>query len=230
MLKNEIVAKNPLRALDQSREGGLAPGQTALVAARAGTGKTAFLIQVALDNLFRGNPVLHVSVGDTVSHVKAWYEELFRDLATGYDLEKAREVWAEAERSRLIMTFRVQAFTAQKLDERLSDLVEQDIFRPRTVVVDGLELDEAFPALLADLASFARAQGVKLWVAARTHREAGDLRDRVAPCLDLCQVVVGLQPSEDQGVALVVFKNPSGAKAGGRIVLDPKTFLLRSAG
>ncbi len=230
MLKNEIVAKNPLRALDQSREGGLAPGQTALVAARAGTGKTAFLIQVALDNLFRGNPVLHVSVGDTVSHVKAWYEELFRDLATGYDLEKAREVWAEAERARLIMTFRVQAFTAQKLDERLSDLVEQDIFRPRTVVVDGLELDDGFPTLLGDLAGFARDQGVKLWVAARTHREAGDLRDLVAPCLECCQVVVGLQPTEEQGVALVVFKNPSGAEGDDRIVLDPKTFLLRSAG
>ena len=72
MLKTEMIAKNPLRAFDQQREGGLMPGQSGLIAARAGTGKTALLIHIALDNLFRGVSVLHVSIGETVSHVQAW--------------------------------------------------------------------------------------------------------------------------------------------------------------
>ena len=225
MLKNEMVAKNPLRALDQSTDGGLVPGQLGLVAARAGTGKTAFLIQVALDNLFRGNPVLHVCVGDTVSHVKAWYEEIFRDLASGYDLDRAREVWDEVERNRLIMTFRVQAFTVQKLEERLNDLVEQNIFRPRTVVIDGPALGESLRGALEDLAAFARQRGLKVWAAVRTHREAGPLAELVAPLLDLCQVAVGLEPQQG-AVSLRILKNPSGIEGKAPISLDPRTLLL----
>ncbi len=228
MLKNEMVAKNPLRGLDQSPGGGLMPGQVGLVAARAGTGKTAFLIQVSLDNLFRGNPVLHVSVGDTVTHVKAWYNELYRDLADGYDLEKAREVWDEAQANRMIMTFRVQAFTVAKLEERLTDLVEQGIFAPRTVVVDGLDLDEGLSEVLDALAAFARERGLKVWVAARTHRTTGPLDERVAPLLDRVQVAVGLEP-EDKALTLAVFKNPSGTEGRTRISLDPRTLLLGAA-
>lgn len=224
MLKTEMVAKNPLRALDQSREGGLMPGQMGLVSASAGTGKTAFLIQVALDSLFRGNPVLHVSLGETVGHVKAWYDEIFRDLAQGYDLEKAREVWEEAERNRLILTFRVQAFSVEKLEERLGDLVEQGIFTPRVVLVDRFDLAQDVRPDLEALGRFARAKGLKIWVSCRTHRDMGEMRKLVAPLEDLFQVVVGLEPKAD-AVSLNVYKNPSGQE-GAAIALDTKTLLL----
>ncbi|WP_025322021.1 AAA family ATPase [Deferrisoma camini] len=229
MLKSELVARNPLRVLDQTRDGGLVPGGLGLVAARAGTGKTAFLIQVALDNLFRDTPVLHVSVGDTVSHVKAWYEELFRDLAEGYDLERAREVWAEAERNRMIMTFRVQSFTVQKLEERLTDLVEQDIFAPRTVVVDGLDAEsDNLGGVLDELAEFARTRGLKVWAAVRTHRDKGDLRQAVDPLLPKVQLALGLQPGEG-GVELHVLQAPGAAEGAPPLVLDPRTFLLKAS-
>ena len=227
MLKSEMVAKNPLRALDQTREGGLAPGQMGLVAARAGTGKTAFLIQVSLDNLFRGNPVLHVSVGETVSHVKVWYEEIFRDLAAGYDLERARDVWREAEENRLILTFRVEIFSVEKLEERLEDLLQQGIFDPRVVLVDGLEMGPGLRPAAEGLGRFARARGLKVWVASRTHRAAGDLEQLVAPEEDLFQVVVGLEPCAEM-TALRVFKNPSGIEGKAPIYLDPRTLLLAS--
>lgn len=227
MLKTELVAKNPLRALDQSRDGGLAPGQMGVVAARAGTGKTAFLIQVALDNLFRGNQVLHVSLGETVGHVRAWYEEIFRDLAEGYDLEKAREVWEESERNRLILTFRVQAFSVDKLEERLGDLVEQGIFNPRVVLVDRIDLAQDVRPTLEALGRFAREKGLKVWVSCRAHKEMGDLKEALMPVEDLFQVVVGLEPKAD-AVALQVFKNPSGQQDGKGIALDTKTLLLVS--
>jgi hypothetical protein len=226
MLKSEMVAKNPLRAFDQSRDGGLAPGQMGLVAAHAGTGKTAFLIQVALDNLFRGNRVLHVSVGETVSHVKVWYEEIFRDLATGYDLERAREVWREVEENRLILTFRVDAFSVEKLEERLEDLVQQGIFDPRVVLIDGLDLGSGLHTTLEASARFGRERGLKIWVALRSHREAGDLAQVVAAEEELFQVVVGLEPGKE-ATGLRVFKNPSGETTG-PIHLDPRTLLLVS--
>lgn len=227
MLKNEMVEKNPLRALDQSCDGGLLPGQMGILAARAGTGKTAFLIQVALDNIFRGNPVLHVSIGETVSHVKAWYDEIFRDIATGYDLEKAKEVWEEVERNRMILTFRVQAFSVDKLEERLGDLVEQHIFQPKVLIIDGIDLAENRVELQA-LAAFARERGLKAWVAVRSHRGQGDVADTVSPLLDLAQVVVGLEPQADT-VALRVFKNPAGPGPTSTILLDTRTLLLVTA-
>ncbi len=227
MLKNELVAKNPLRALDQSRDGGLTPGQVGLVAARAGTGKTAFLIQVALDNIFRANPVLHVAIGETVSHVKAWYEEIFRDLATGYELEKAREVWQEVEDNRLIMTFRVQAFSVEKFEERLDDLVQQSIFQPRVLIIDGFELGPHLAENLQALGAFARAKGLKIWVAARSHREAGDLDSLVAPAMDLSQVIVCLEPKKD-AIELRLCKNTAGTSGKAPISLDPRTLLLVS--
>lgn len=227
MLKTELVAKNPLRALDQTREGGLVPGQMGLVAARAGTGKTAFLIQVALDNIFRGNPVLHVSVGETVSHVKAWYEEIFRDLSDGYELEKAKEVWQEVEDLRLIMTFRVQAFSAEKLEERLDDLVQQGIFEPRVLVVDGFELGDDAAATFQALGEFARKRGLKVWAAARSHREAGPVDRLVKSVEDLFQLIVCLEPQAD-GISLRLCKSGSGSEDRGGLSLDPRTLLVGS--
>jgi hypothetical protein len=225
MLKSEMIAKNPLRALDQSPDGGLVPGQMGLVAARAGTGKTAFLIQVALDNLFRGNPVLHVSIGETVNHVKAWYEEIFRDLAVGYDLDKAREVWREVEQNRLIMTFRVDVFSSEKLAERLGDLVEQGIFAPRVVLIDGLELSPATGPIFEGLGRFAQERNLKIWVACRSHREAGELATLLTPVEDFFHVVVGLEPRAGS-TALRVFKNASGIEGQKPISLDTRTLLL----
>jgi len=228
MLKNEMVAKNPLRALDQSSDGGLLPGQMGLVAARAGTGKTAFLIQVAMDSIFRGNQVLHLSVGETVSHVQAWYREMFRDLATGYDLEKAKEVWSEVERNRFIMTFRVQSFSVEKLEERLADLVEQGIFQPRMVLVDKLDLGgEQVRQTLETLAAFAREKGLKIWISGRTHRDSGAVGSFVDPVQDLFQVVVALDPQADATIALRVVKNPA-AGSTGSLSLDPRTLLLQT--
>lgn len=227
MLKSEIVAKNPLRAFDQQRDGGLEPGQTGLIAARAGTGKTALLIQIALDNLFRSNPVLHVSIGETVSHVQAWYDELFRDIASGYELEMAKSVWDEAESNRLILTFRSGAFDAATLEERLSDLIEQDIFKPRVVVLDGLDLHKDSREILASVKDFARRSGLKIWVAARTHRDDGDLADLIKPLEDLFDVVLGIEPSKDK-LHLSAYKNPTKQGEKISVELDPKTLLLVS--
>jgi archaellum biogenesis ATPase FlaH len=225
MLKSELIAKNPLRVFDQQREGGLGPGQTGLIAARAGTGKTALLIQIALDNLFRGNPVLHVSVGETVNHIQAWYEEIFRDLAHDYDLEMARQVWEESVRNRLILTFRAGAFSSETLKERLGDLTEQGIFNPRVMVVDGLDLHREKKEAFESLRDFARQSGLKVWVAIRTHRDDGSIGDLVTPIESFFNVVLSIEATGD-GIKLTAVKNPSRPESTESVTLDPKTLLL----
>lgn len=229
MLKSEMIAKNPLRAFDQHREGGLQPGQAGLVAARAGTGKTALLIHIALDNLFRGNQILHVSVGDSVSHVQAWYEEIYRDLAVGYDLEQAKKVWEEILPNRLILTFRAETFSVKTLEERANDLIAQSIFKPRIIVLDGLDLNNDNREALLELKDYIRQSGLKAWVAARSHREGGDLKSMLTPIEDIFEVVLGIEAKGDT-LELTAFKNPAQGDTSSTVSLDPKTLLLVSNG
>lgn len=227
MLKSEMIAKNPLRAFDQHRDGGLQPGQSGLIVARAGTGKTALLTHIALDSLFRGLPVLHVSIGETVSHVQAWYEEIFRDLAVGYDLEQSRRVWDEIIPNRLILTFRAEAFSLKTMEERLNDLVAQDIFKPKVVVLDGLDLNKDNREALNELRSYIRESGLKAWVAARSHREQGEIAAIVAPLTDYFDVILGIEAKGDT-LELTAHKPPAGSDDSIAVSLDPKTLLLVS--
>jgi archaellum biogenesis ATPase FlaH len=223
MLKSEMVKKNPLRAFDQHSEGGLEPGQAGLVAARAGTGKTALLIQIALDNLFRGNSVVHITIGETVNHVQAWYEEIFRDLAAGYDLEESRAIWEEALANRLILTFRAEAFTADTLKERLNDLIEQNVFTPNVIVLDGLDNNEDNRKTLEDIKAYVRDSGRKAWVSTRTHRADGELKKIIEPISDLFEVTLGIEP-EGNTLCLTDYKKTTGSS----VKLDTKTLLLVS--
>ncbi|NOQ47046.1 MAG: hypothetical protein GQ559_10325, partial [Desulfobulbaceae bacterium] len=63
-----LVNQNPLRVLDMGTEG----KQMGLVMARAGLGKTALLVQIALDTILRGNRVIHVSIGESIEKTRSW--------------------------------------------------------------------------------------------------------------------------------------------------------------
>ena len=60
MDRKQINDQSPLRILEQSSHGGLGRGNLGVVMARAGVGKTAFLVHIALDTLLRDRKVFHV--------------------------------------------------------------------------------------------------------------------------------------------------------------------------
>ena len=63
MWREEMSRKNPMRIFEKCIHGGLGQGNMGVIMARAGVGKTACLIQISLDNLFKGRNVLHFSRG-----------------------------------------------------------------------------------------------------------------------------------------------------------------------
>jgi len=87
------------------------------VLAYAGVGKTALLVQVALNAMLREQPVLHVSLNDAVSKVDVWYQELFHNIAANYDAAEIQDHWDKIQPYRFIMTFKVEGFSAPKLEE-----------------------------------------------------------------------------------------------------------------
>ena len=225
MNEHELVAGAALRALDRPSEPG-SPGRLGLVAAGAGTGKTALLVQLGLDALLRGLPVLHVAVGETLPHVKRWYDGVYRDLAAALPGATARAVWQRLEPRRLLMAFRANAFTADRLVDRMRLLEAQGVFVPRVLAVDGLVLAPGLQEVAETLGRLAAERDLDVWLAARTPGEADDVALAAAAAVGPCALAVALEPRSD-GVALRWLRAPAGGAPA--LHLDPGTLLVRTA-
>jgi hypothetical protein len=90
--------------------------------ARAGVGKTALIVQVALNTMLQQKNVLHVSLNDPVDKVNLWYQEVLNSLAHQYHVRQIKELWESIQMNRFIMTFKVEGFSVPKLEERVKDL------------------------------------------------------------------------------------------------------------
>jgi len=231
MQKEDLIKKNPLRILNPLSAESLPDHRMGLVMARAGLGKTAILVQIAMDSMLRGQKVLHVSVGEDLGKAKAWYEDVFQYIAEGFQLENAAEVEDELMRNRIIMTFKEVAFSKLKLEERLNDLVYQNIFRPDIVVVDGYDFGKADYESIMDLKEMMAAMNVQVWFSALRHRDD----DRVsaagvpAPCHEidgLFDTVIVLQPEQD-AILLNIIKDEYDGAAGKILNLDPATMMVK---
>ena len=233
MLKEDLIKKNPLRVLNPLSPESLPGHRMGLVMARAGLGKTAILVQIAMDSMLRGQKVLHVSVGEDLGKAKAWYDDIFKYIAEGFQLENAAEIENELMRNRMIMTFKEAAFSRPKLEERLNDLVSQNIFRPDIVVVDGYDFGEADYESIMDLKETMAAMNVQVWFSALRHRDD----DRVsaagvpAPCHEvdgLFDTVILLQPKQD-AILLDIIKDEYDSAVGKVLNLDPSTMMVKEA-
>ncbi len=71
MLKKELILQNPLRFLENETGDILLEGGFGAVLARAGVGKTAILVQLALNTILKGKNVLHISLDDGTHWVDA---------------------------------------------------------------------------------------------------------------------------------------------------------------
>jgi len=229
MLKSDLIFRNPLRLMGQDTEDTLPPGGFGALLARAGLGKTALLVQLAVDTLIQDRNVLHVSLGDPVKKVCLWYEEVFRNIAAQYGIRQSDRLWEEILPHRLIMTFNVDSFSVPKLEERLTDLREQNIFSPRIILIDGLAFDGNVKASLTALKKLAKDQAMSVWFTVRIHRHEAPGPDGMPAALsgigDLFEAILQLQP-EEKGIRLVPLKGRS-AQGPSPLLLDTSTMLVK---
>jgi hypothetical protein len=176
MLRKEVNEKSPLRILESSTHGGLGPGKLGVVMARAGVGKTAFLVQIGLDDAMRERPVLHVALRQELDHVRSWYDALFDDLAEVTELQNREQVRALSNKNRIIQAYPDAALPHERLDEIVSLYADRIGFRPKAILVDGFHWESGrVVARAAELGAFkiiARRVGAELWMSAQTHRES----------------------------------------------------------
>ncbi len=230
MLKKDLILRNPLRVMGYENDDILNTGQFGAVLARAGVGKTAFLVQLSLNALLRGKNVLHISLQDPVNKVSLWYKEVFSLIADQYQVEQINQLWEALLPHRFIMTFRVEGFSVPKLQERMADLMEQNIFSPQMIIVDGFPFDASAHQPLSDFKGLVEKHQMHAWFTIRTHRHEDPGPDGIPRQLelvsDLFEVAIQLLP-QGKEIHVKVVKGGESFAEDLDLRLDPSTMLLK---
>ncbi len=227
----DFASVSPLKVLENSSRKELGPGNLAVLIARAGVGKTACLIRVAFDKLFRREKLVHVSLEEGPEKVTSYYNVIYSDLVRALDLKDDHDEHRMLiERNRMILAYLNQSFEIERLRANLRNLAENLDFRPDVLIVDGLDFEKTERAVFEGLKQVAGEFESEIWLSALSHRHITDVNERGIPypCQqldDLFSLILQLQP-EGSGIVLRLLKdhdNPTVRDAG--ITLDPTTFL-----
>jgi len=211
---------------DQNRNNG---GFGAVIA-RAGVGKTALLVQIALCSLLEKKTVLHVSLKESIQKVCIWYDEVSKKLERS-TRDFTPDTWDTILMHRMIMTFGENQFSPTTLKQRLSDLTEQDIFYPQLIVIDGLMIDHDSRPIFEELKALAKELSVFIWFSIRSHRhqvtQTSDLPPAFIPLKDLFDTTLQVIPKGDT-IDIKLLSETSSETPSPELVLDPETMLIRT--
>lgn len=230
MLKNKLIQRHPIKQLGFETDEILSADGFGAVLAHAGVGKTALLVQLALNAMLRGRHVLHLSLIDPVNKVTLWYKELFQNLVGTVEGSEIKQLWDAILPLRFIMTFRVESFSVPKLEERINDLTEQGIFSPELLIVDGLNFDESNRGDLEALKALASRHTMPVWFTVHTHRHEqpglNGLPLAFSPLADLFELILELQP-DHADVFIRILKGAVCPASRLNLLLDPATMLIK---
>lgn len=231
MLKKELILRDPLNFLGYETDETEKKGNFGAVTSRAGVGKTAFLVQIAISSLLKDKNVLHISIQDPVDKVNLWYKELFLNLTQNQDAKESKQLWETLLAKRFIMTFETESFDFSKLIARINELNTQDIFVPQLIIVDGFSLDASMPAELIQLKEYAIKNNLTIWFSVRTHRHQTDDPVTMLQQLGgsnnlLFNMIIQLLPHKDQ---IQVKRLPLTGELNDRppLLIDPATMMIK---
>jgi hypothetical protein len=231
MSKNNLNIKNPLSFIKEDAGHLLREGQFGAILARAGEGKTSFLMHLALDNLLSGKNVLHISLGQPIKKVCLWYEEVLHRISDQYELNNTNVMWKMILPHRFIMTFNTEAFSVKRLEERLNDLTGQGVFFPQVVLLDGLPFNKTVQESLSKLKAMSKKHGFPAWFTVTTHREndveqPDDIPSPISHMADLFEVIIQLRPVGRE-INVQLIKGQKADKVPS-LILDPATQLIKN--
>jgi hypothetical protein len=227
---NDFIKVSPLKLLEMSTKKELGGGNLGVLMARAGVGKTACLIHIAFDKLFRKEKLVHISLEDTPEKVTSYYQVIFSDLVKALDMDDESENRMLLERNRMILAYMNRSFEIRRLRENLTNLVEKIEFSPDSLIVDGLDFENSERRIFEGFKEIAVEFQVEVWFSALSHRHILDVNERGIPhpcdkMDDLLSIIIQLQPTPS-GIFLKLLKDhDSGIVPDARLRLDPNTFL-----
>jgi hypothetical protein len=226
----DFIEVSPLKILEESPGKELGRGNLGVLMSRAGVGKTACLIHIAFDKLFRKEKLVHISLEDLPEKVSSYYNVLFSELVKALKLENEQETRMILEGNRMILAYLKQSFEIGRLRENLKSLAENAAFSPDILIVDGLDFEKADRGLFEGFKEIATQFQVEVWFSALCHRHMTETNERGIPypCNnidDLFGIIIQLQPTQS-GIILKLLKDQDGRpKSDIQVKLDPINFL-----
>jgi hypothetical protein len=230
MIRKFLNARSPLRLLEKGLHGGLGIGNLGVLLAGHGVGKTSFLVGVALDELLRGGTVLHVTLDQTVAHLRMYYDTVFEDLAGSTQLEDAVATHSEIDGRRSIRAYSDSSFSSSKLRDAVKVDIETGL-KPSLILIEGIDIDGVPLDEFQDIRALAEELAAEVWFSVPCPAE--QVKEIPAPLEqmgDLVSVILALEPAQANGgdsVALRALKDHENTDLGAlHVSLDPKTLLL----
>jgi len=231
MIKEELIRRSPLRILEKAIHGGLGQGNIGVLASRKGVGKTACLVHIATDKLFRDKPIIHVSYASRVDYIIGWYEDIFKEIAHKRQLESALDIHDEIIKNRVIMNFKQDAARTDQVLKSIEAMIDCGNFAADAVIVDGFKFAESTPEDLQKFKDFARRAELEVWFSASLKGADPLFDDKGIPNelkeflnqIDVC-ITLGYKDNHIQLSLVKDFNLPPPGDL--EIKLDPKTLLL----
>jgi len=221
-----------LKILEKSSRKGLGRGNLGVLVARAGVGKTACLVHIAMDKLLRNEKLVHASLQDSPEKVISYYNVIFSELVKALDLTNPSDTKALIDKNRMILAYLNQSFDLRRMRENLKNLREKVGFVPDTIIVDGLDFSKVGVEMFEGFKKLAKEFQVEVWFSALSKGTTGDTKPPVIPAPadkfhSFFSMIIELQPTQS-GVELRLLKDhDSTTLLHETVLLDPKTFLAR---
>ena len=141
-MKN-FISVSPMKLLEKSSQWVLGTGYLGVLLARGGVGKTACLIHIAFDKIFREERLVHVSLEDGPEKVTYYYNVIYHDLVKALEIRDEYEYRLLIDRNRMILAYLNQSFEIERLRANLKNLIDKLEFNPGALIVDGLDFERA---------------------------------------------------------------------------------------
>lgn len=228
---NDFIKVSPLKILEMTSGKGLGRGNLGVLMARAGVGKTACLIHIALDKIFRKEKLVHVSLEDMPEKVTSYYNVIFSDLVKALNMSEDNEGRLLLERNRMILAYLNNSFEIERFGNNLKNLIQNMEFTPDSIIIDGMDFEKEEVNIFRDLRKLALEFQVEIWFSALSHRHITDVNERGIPypCSrmdEFLSIIIQLQPTQD-GIFMSLLKDHDREITDkARVRLDPNTFLV----
>lgn len=230
---NELYKVSPLRAFDASLGGGFGKGKVGIITSRKGVGKTACIVHLATDKLFKGENVIHVSFSGNVEHVIGWYKEVYKEIISGKGIEKEDEVYEKMVSNRVIMNFSQEKIEIKNVLHSLETLINEGGFKADALFFDGYKLNDESEKEFDEIKTFAEETNTEVWLAVSSGDDEKEYDEYGTPRSlkklgNKGDVLVSLRFSDkkDKVKMTIVSLNGKDATSSSGVLLDPKTMLI----
>lgn len=224
MVREDLVERSAVRNFEKALGGALQPGEIGIVTAKRGVGKTSMLVQLGLDQLLQGKPIVHISFSQQIDYAITWYNNMFDEIAEKKHLEKAADLKSEIIARRIVLNFNQDIVRTTQIIKTVKALFEVGS-KPSVLMIDDFDFSKAVPEAVQQMKAFAKEMGMCIWYTASADARVKEIHADVKPYTADFDVMLYLEPSPE-AIKIYALKARDKNNFDTGCKLDSKTMLL----